>query len=31
MKHALRFIEEHLPGVYVKSIQIGGSIPEVVF
>lgn len=29
MKYALRFIEDELPGVYVKSVQIGSSISEV--
>lgn len=30
VKHSLNFIEEQLPGVYIKSVQIGSSITEVI-
>ncbi|CAL8134892.1 unnamed protein product [Orchesella dallaii] len=30
VKHSLRFIEDQLPGVYVKSIQMGSSIADDV-
>jgi len=30
VKSALSFIEEQLPGVYVKSLQIGETIAEVL-